>query len=238
METFSALVDSIPDSDRPILRSGGNTYTAKRFRRMVYKTANFLRYRGVHERSSIALADVHTPQTVFSFLGVGLLGGSINFGLDAVVDAHMVIGPTHEVEALDVSETTSLVGFEAPPEDPRIAFFEREIWSETAHLPPGDLDPGRRIFDESSVGTQRCVVSTALDQADSFGSRSMIAVRESFTDRGTPIAGILAPLIADATILLPTGDQTGTIAISSDPAPEPDRIDPTTCYPSSGVDTG
>jgi hypothetical protein len=226
METIPELLESISDSDRRVLVSGERTYTASRFRRKVYKTTNFLRYRGIHDGSVVALADVRVPQIVFAFLAVGLLGGRVTFELDR--EAGTVIGPTPEIEARDFGAATTRIGFGTAPADPSVAYLEREMWSETAHVPPISVDPGRQLFADPDAWTQERAMATADNLADNLDASSVVGIRRSLCPPGTVVAGILAPLLADATILLSPGGRVGTVGVGNEPVPEPDRIEPPT----------
>jgi len=55
-----------------------------------------------------------------------------------------------------------------------------------------------------------------------------VAVRASLADPGAVVAGLVAPLVAGVTVLLPGDtDATGTHAVASGATvPEPERIDP------------
>ncbi|WP_128477687.1 acyl-CoA synthetase family protein [Halorussus pelagicus] len=228
-------------------------YDAHRFRTTALKTGNFWRRRGVHEDATVAVADDPEPEAVFSLLGAALLGARTRFGLpetadaaDSVVrsetdalDARVVVAPHDEIGDYEVPPGSQRVGYGGPPDDPAIAHFERDVWSENPSFPETPIDPeavalvARDERDGSGVDAVRefshaDLLAGARTVADDWGLEQgdEVAVRAPLAVPGTVVAGVVAPLLAGATVLLPDAEATGDFAVARGEAPEREVVRP------------
>ena len=240
MDPLVELLETDRPGDSVTLEAGGRTYDGTRFRQTVYRTGNFLRYCGVHEDASVSIVDVNAPETVLGIFGTLLLGSVVDIVPDAPTDdrehsgpeasdtdsvVKAFLGPTSRVSERDLDPGCTAIGFGAEPTDPAIAYFEREIWSENPIFPETALDPERRFIADEDVSVSEAVAS-AREFAARFDPGMSVAIRSSFADPGTIVAGLFAPLVAGATILLPGSGQHGDVAVAVETAPEPEIIDP------------
>lgn len=217
MDTVVDLLDLPHPDDDLALQMGRRRYEYHRFRATTYKTANYLRYNGVGPHATVAILDVTAPETLFGILGTGLLGGNVRIAPDRTVEGKVLFGPTEKLDEYDSAGGCKRIAFGAEPADPTWAFFEREIWSENPFFPETEVD-GETEFVEGR--SQRDALQAAESIAEELGEDDVIAIRGSFTDPEVLIAGLLAPLFAGATILLPDSDQTGTVAVGATDVPE------------------
>ncbi|MFB6113005.1 MAG: hypothetical protein ABEJ58_02740 [Halodesulfurarchaeum sp.] len=231
IHSISGVLDAIGGTETPALVHGSRRYSGERFRRMSYKTGNLLRHRGVHEGSVVSVLDVDAPETVFTIMGAGLLGATVHVGTDPMEEAGVVVGPTSSLPSAELPPGATPIGFGTAPSDPSWVFFERQAWSENPSFPDTDSRADVPFLSNEVTLTQRTVVDTASSVSASFDRETVLAVRDSFSNPGTVVSGVVAPLQADATILLPDGETTGTVAVASDSCPEPERLDPDLARP-------
>ncbi|USZ68961.1 hypothetical protein NGM10_04295 [Halorussus salilacus] len=244
MDTIGDLVARERRSDDPALVAPreNRSYDYRRFCTTAWKTGNFWRRRGVHDDSTVAVADDPEPEAVFSFLGAALLGARTRFGPsrdrdagDPAIDARVVVAPCDEIERYEVSPGTQRVAYGGPPDDPAVAHFERDVWSENPAFPETPVDPeavalvARDERDRGADGeladrefSHADLLAGAREAADGWGLEpdDEVAVRAPLADPGTVVAGVLAPLLAGATILFPDGDAVGDFAVAEGDAPE------------------
>lgn len=194
--------------DGPALRvAGGSEYDHRRFAATARKTGNLLRHRGVREGATVAVADDAAPQAVFAFFGAALLGATVQFvEPPATVDARAVVAPTPDVDAFDLPAGGQRVGYGSEPGDPAVAYFERDAWSENPAFPDTAVPADATLLDAADrTLSHRQVLDAAEDVAADLSPDDEVAVRAPLADPGTVVAGVVAPVLADATILLNGG---------------------------------
>jgi len=147
-----------------------------------------------------------------------------------VTDARVLVGPVGRLADVSVN-ASKRVAYGGAPDDPEIAYFERDVWSENPTFPLGGPDgdemaietAGRNYTHRELVGaTERIVDERGL------GSGARIAVRAPLADPRTVVAGVLAPLACGGTVLLPDAGTRGDLAVVADgtnEGPEPKAID-------------
>ncbi|NEU57433.1 hypothetical protein [Halorussus sp. MSC15.2] len=231
MDALGDIVARDRRSDDPALVAprGNRHYDYRRFCNTAWKTGNYWRRRGVHEGATVAVADAPAPETVFSFLGAALLGAKTRFGTtDASVgdddfDARLVVAPRDEIGDYDVPPGTQRVAYGGPPDDPSVAHFERDVWSENPAFPETPIDPETvAIVAGDNALSHAEVLAAARRVADDWelAPGDEVAVRAPFSVAGTAVAGVVAPLLAGAVVLLPDDDATGDFAVAQGGAPE------------------
>jgi len=219
METVADVVASLDDPDRPVVRAD-RVHDAREFRSRTYKTGNALRHCGVREGVGVAVLDVPATEALQTFLGSALLGATVAFGPDRVVDARVLAGPTADLDVHDLPAGGQRVGWGAPPADPSWTYFERDVWSENPTFPEPSVTPETDLLAGVTHGE---AVAAAERVAETYDTDDRVAVRAPLAHPGTIVAGVLAPLVAGASIVLPPAGGAGTVAVATDDAPE-DRV--------------
>ncbi|NHN57906.1 MULTISPECIES: hypothetical protein [Halorussus] len=240
MDALGDLVTRGRRSEDPALVAPreNRRYDYRRFCNTAWKTGNFWRRRGVHADATVAVADDLEPEAIFAFLGAALLGARTRYGLSepgddggSDVDARIVVAPHDEVGAYAVAPGSQRVAYGGPPDDPGIAHFERDVWSENPAFPETPVDPETvGLVTERDELSHADLLSAAREVADDWGldSGHRVAVRAPLADPGTVIAGVVTPLLAGAAILLPDADAIGDFAVvaEGDDAPEGEAVRP------------
>ncbi|WP_158057663.1 acyl-CoA synthetase family protein [Halorussus halophilus] len=224
METLGDLVARERRSDEvAVVTHDGRSYDYHRFCTTTWKTGNFFRRLGVHEEATVAVADDHAPEVLFSFLGAAMLSAETQFGPERETNARVVVAPVESAESYDLPAGGQRVAYGGPPDDPAVAHFERDVWSENPTFPetPLDSETVALVGDEREF-THAELLSGAREIADEWDLESdeRVAVRDSLAKPGTVVAGVLAPLLAGATVLFPGDEETGDFAVGTDTAPE------------------
>ncbi|MXR21091.1 hypothetical protein GRX66_10910 [Halobacterium sp. PCN9] len=92
-------------------------------------------------------------------------------------------------------------------------YFERDVWSENPAFPEPSISSATELLPGATHGE---VVSAANDVAAEFDVTDAVALRAPLSHHGAVVAGVVAPLVAGASIVLPPDGGTGTIAVSED----------------------
>jgi len=211
-------------------------YDYHRFCTTAWKTGNFWRRRGVHADATVAVADDPEPEAVFSFLGAALLGARTGFGLPTArgddadaLDARVVAAPSEEVGDYEVAPGCQRVGYGGPPDDPAVAHFERDVWSENPAFPETPVESEAVALvagdDEFSHADLLTAARAVADDWD-LEPGDEVAVRAPLAAPGTVVAGVVAPLLAGAAICFPDGEETGDFAVADGDAPEESVVRP------------
>ena len=211
METVADVVAGLDDPEQPALRHT-RTQDARSTRDRVYKTGNALRHRGVRVDAGVAILDVAEPEAVHTFLGASLLGASVEFGPDPVVDARVLAGPTKDLGPYDLPAGGQRVGWGDPPADPSWMYFERDVWSENPAFPEPEISEETALLGDATHGD---TVAAAERVAEEYNESDEVTVRAPLAHPGTVVAGFVAPLIAGATIVLPPAGGEGTVAVAA-----------------------
>lgn len=229
MEIVGDLVARDQRSADPALRhtATGREYDYRRFCTTAWKVGNFLRNEGVRTGARVTVADDPTPEAVLSFYGAALLGAAVSFGGTAA-DAKAVVAPVHRLGEFDVSPSTRRVTYGDAHDDPSVAHFERDVWSENPTRPPDRFPPSTALLTEGEytvthaealASAARVVEKYALD------SGTIVSIRAPFSHAGTVIAGLIAPVLTGGTVLLPSeGQPVGDVAVAAGDAPESEII--------------
>ena len=194
-------------SDAPALRAAGREYDYRRFCTTAWKTGNLLRNEGVRPGMAVAVADDPVPEAVLAFYGSALLGAGVGFGPDALGErTKALVVPTDDLDGFDAGPRTRRVGYGSRPGDPSVAHFERDVWSENPTEPPDRVDPEDALLRVvGSTYSHAEVLDAARAVVEEWGLEpgESVAVRAPFSRPGTVAAGLVAPLLAGAVVLLP-----------------------------------
>jgi hypothetical protein len=227
MDTIADVVAGLDDPERAAVRAD-RTQDARETRDRIYKTGNALRHRGVRVDSGVAILDRAEPAALHSFLGAALLGATVEFGPDEVVEARVLAGPTVELDGYDLPPGGQRVGWGEPPVDPSWMYFERDVWSENPAFPEPDATPETDLLPGV---THSEVLAAAEDVAADLTEDDAVAVRAPLSHAGTVVAGVVAPLLAGATVVLPPAGGEGTVAVTDESAPEARVVSPDDAAP-------
>lgn len=233
MDVLGDLVARGRRSGSPALRvpATGRRYDYRRFCTTAWKTGNLLRNEGVRSGMPVAVADDPAPEAVLSFYGAALLGAVVGFGPDALGDrTKALVVPTAGLDGYVAGPRTRKIGFGAEPTDPSVAYFERDVWSENPTEPPDRVGPDDALLrTPERAWSHGETLDAARSVAEDWGLEpgDEVAVRASFTRPGSVAAGLVAPVLAGAVVLLPGEGEVGDYAVGGDgpePAVDPDAV--------------
>jgi len=233
MNALGDLVARGRRSDDPALSAPRErrAYDYRRFCTTAWKTGNFWRRRGLHADATVAVADDPEPEAVFAFLGAALLGARTRFGAPGDVGARIAVAPRGAVDEYALPPGGQRVAYGGPPDDPSVAHFERDVWSENPAFPETAVDPESVALVAASEGdapdreySHADLLSAARTVADDWGlgPGDEVAVRAPLAAPGAIAAGVVAPLVAGAAILLPDDGAVGDYAVVADGADSPE----------------
>ncbi|ELY66453.1 hypothetical protein [Natronococcus jeotgali] len=200
-----------------------------------WKAGNFLRHSGVREGVTVGVVG-EGPFALLAFFGTTLLEGTTRFDPPtdlAEADAfRALVAPTDEGDAYELPPGAQRVYYGDKPDQPGVHHFDAGLWSENPSFPPLSIDPGTDLVTD---GERTLTHGEALEAARGvvddreLAADDRVVVRAPLSNPGTVIAGVLAPLLVEATIVLSADGEDGPrgdVAVSSDPAPEAERVDP------------
>lgn len=199
-------------AERTALRSAGDperTYDYDRLRTEAHKTGNLLSHEGVRDGRRVGVADDPVPETVLTFLGAALTGAVVRFDPPGEFDGRAVVVPVGRVDDYDLPPGGRRIAYGGAPTDPAVVHFEEEMWSENPTFPPPAAAPTDPLL---STGTETLshgeVVDAARQVVDEYGlgPDAVVALRSDLARPGAVVAGVVAPLAAGATVLLPAED--------------------------------
>ncbi|MFB6195663.1 MAG: acetyl-CoA synthetase [Haloplanus sp.] len=234
MHVLGDLVARERRDDRTALRVAdrGRAFSYREFCTTTWKVGHALRHLGVHAGSRVALAPDPTPPILQTLFGGALLGARITFDVSA--DARVVMGHVDREADLD----GRVVVYGGAPDAATTTHWESVVWSENPAMPPGEPSPEDPMLDwtaddRRSDGDDRRslahreLLSRAKRVADSAGldSETAVALRAPLSDPRAVVAGVVAPLLAGGTVVVPDGDAAADVAVSDGAVPEHRRID-------------
>ncbi|WP_435551886.1 hypothetical protein [Natrinema sp. CGMCC1.2065] len=203
-----------------------------------WKAGNFLRHSGVREGVTVGVVG-DGPLALLAFFGTTLLEGTTRFDpptdLTDEGDFRTLVAPVSALESYDLPQGAQRVGYGDEPDAPDVHHFDAGLWSENPSFPPLAIDPDTAILtDGERTVTHEQVLEAAhgvLEGTD-LEADDRVVVRGPLSDPRTVVAGVIAPLLAKAVIVLPgdanDSEELGDYAVSSatvDSVPEPTRID-------------
>jgi len=232
METLKELVAAAKDREGTVLDAAGRSapYSYREFATNCFKTGNLLGHYGVHPGAAVTIAvgPKEAPAAAGGTDGAGGTPGDAAMGYPDAAEPLLAVfggasvGATADVTPAAPVESRALVypawrsyetaprcsplAYGGPPEDPSVAHFEAELWSENPTAPPEAVepdDPALRADDETY--THRTLLTVAEDIVAEYAldETSQVALSARLTEPGAFVAGVLAPVAAGATILLP-----------------------------------
>lgn len=231
MDTLRGLLARDRRSDDPALRTPGgpdHEYDYRRLLTNTWKTSNFLSHCGVRHGRTVGIVG-RQPAAALTLLGTASLGGVARFDPPTSIDARTVVAPTDVIEDFELPPGSTRVGYGDPPDDPGTAHFERDVWSENPTLAPADVtadDPVLAADESAASHTELLDAAERVVERTGLAAGGAVVVRASLTLPGTVAAGIVAPLLAGATIVFPSDGTVGDVAVATGDAPEETVVEP------------
>jgi hypothetical protein len=231
MDTLRGLLAREHRSEEIVLHDAttGRKYDARRLLTNAWKTGNFLHHCGVRNGHEVAIVG-KAPEALLGFLGTVSLGAITHFEPSTTTDARAVVAPTETIERFDLPPGGTRIAYGDPPTDPHTEHFERDVWSENPTLAPATIDPTDPVLaaDEAQFTHADLLAAAerAIERADMQAGET-VAVHAPLSQPGAVAAGIVAPLLAGATITLPDVATVADVAVASGDAPEVTTLDPT-----------
>ncbi|PSP78078.1 hypothetical protein BRC81_08470 [Halobacteriales archaeon QS_1_68_20] len=226
METLGDLLADDRRTGDPAVRVPGDpavTYDDDEFVTTAWKTANFFSHRGVHRGATVAVVDDHAAPALLALFGAAQLGATTRFvappaddGAGPSVDARLLVGPGESVLAYDLPPGATRVAYTPGPgvDDPAVEPFGRSVWSENPVRPPESVDPDATALTfEERDATHSDLLRSAENAAADLGPGDEVAVRASLTHRDAVVRGVLAPLLAGATVVFGGGENGSDAAV-------------------------
>lgn len=217
-ETVADLLTRDRRTDRPALEDEtGREFDSHWTLTSAWKAGNFLRHTGVRRDVTVGVVG-DGPFAVLALLGTALLEGTTRFGpptdLTDDEDFRTLVAPTDELAAYDLPRGAQRVGYGTKPDSPDVHYFDAGLWSENPSFPPVAIDPDTALVtDGGRTLSHGSALELANEVAETYGidKGTRVAVG-SFTDLRVVAAGLLAPLLAGGTAVLPgDGTEPGSI---------------------------
>jgi hypothetical protein len=234
--TLKELVADAKDREGTVLDAAGRSapYSYREFATNCFKAGNLLGHYGVHPGAAVTVAvgpkeapgdsgaddggtsDDGSGEDAIGFLGaaeplLAILGGaSVGATVDVTpaepVESRALVAPAWR--SSETAPRCSTLAYGGPPEDPAVAHFEAELWSENPTAPPEHVDPeDPALRADGESYTHETLLAVAGDVVADHGldDTSQVMLSASLTDPGALVAGVLAPLSVGATVVLPDG---------------------------------
>jgi hypothetical protein len=206
-----------------------------------YKAGNVLRYLGVREGSVVTVAGPVGPQPLWAFYGAAQLGAVTRFvdvgGVDgnqvAADDPRVLLLPVEQEQSPDPGPSTKLAVYGGEPTRATTLHWEKELWSENPAVHPTEVVPSDPVIvAPDGRYTHGEVLDAARATVDRFdlGVDNSVAVRGPLSEPGVVAAGVVAPILAGGTVVVPddSREAVADVAVvgSGDAAPEARLIRP------------
>ena len=219
-ETVADLLRRDRRTDRPALEDEtGREFDYHWTLTSAWKAGNFLRHTGVRRGVTVGVVG-DGPFAVLAFLGTALLEGTTRFAppTDLADDEafRTLVAPTDGFAAYDLPRGAQRVGYGTKPDSPDVHYFDAGLWSENPSFPPVAIDPDTALVtdgDRTLSHGSALEVASEVVEAYEIGEGTRVAVG-SLTDLRVVAAGLLAPILAGGTAVLPgDGTEPGSIDV-------------------------
>jgi len=226
METLRDVLAAARDRDGTALAAAGRPapYGYREFGTNGWKAGNLLRHYGVRPGAGTAVvvgpkgagpADRRVgvpdaPAPLSALLGGAALGATVDLTPASPVEDRALVVPAGWRGRYDPAPGCAVLAYGGPPEEPGVAHFERESWSENPIEVPGSVgpdDPAVSIDGEVYTHGELLDAAEAVSREHGLAEGSRVSLRAPVTEPGGLVAGVLAPLAAGATIRLPGTDR-------------------------------
>ncbi|PSQ34877.1 hypothetical protein BRD08_08480 [Halobacteriales archaeon SW_10_66_29] len=237
--TLKELIADAKDREGTVLDAAKRSapYSYREFASNCYKAGNLLGHYGVHPGAAVAVAvgpkeaptasgagddvpgHLDSADPLLAILGGASVGATVDVTPAEPVESRALVAP-----AWRSSETVprcSTLAYGGPPEDPAVAHFEAELWSENPTAPPEHVDPeDPALRADGETFTHETLLAVAGDVVADHGldDTSQVMLSASLTEPGALVTGVLAPLLVGATVVLPDGADDGGQTEGTEPA--------------------
>lgn len=223
MKTLKSLVAAGREREDVALDAADRAapYSYREFCTNAWKGANLLGQYGAHPGSEIAVlvgpkattagertdheGVVDAAEPLLGILASTLVGATARLGFDPAANPRALVLPWGWYETVAVDPSCSVLAYGGPPEEPSVAHFEAELWSQNPMEPP---EPVEGETDAIAVGertaTHREVLADAERVVDAYdlSETSHVGLARPLDGYWALVAGVLAPLSVGATIQL------------------------------------
>jgi len=226
METLRDVLAGARDREGVAFEAPGRQTptTHREFATNAWKAGNLLRHYGVRPGSRVALvvgpkrpdreAEFgrlgSAPDPLLGLLGGAAAGATVELTPASPVEARALVAPAGWLDRYDVAPSCSVLAYGGPPEGASVAHFERERWSENPTEPPGSVatdDPVLRVGGREYTHADMLDAARGVVREQGLGTEDTVVVDAPLTSAGTVAAGVVAPLIAGATVRPVDGDR-------------------------------
>lgn len=208
---------------RPGPRS--RSWSGEQFCVDAWKAGNLLRHYGIREGTTVGLFDgtcseetnaneTPNPQAIIALFGAWTVGASVTTDPVSLDGLDVLVGPADRLDGRELPPGCKAMGFGGRPEDPTVAHFEGERWSENPIQFPADIEPADPALQTDGgewTHVELLAAGRRVREEHGIEPDDRIALSASLSELGAVVAGILAPLLAGATITL-DGESTVTVA--------------------------
>ena len=166
-----------------------------------------------------AIGFLGAAEPLLAILGGASVGATVDVTPAAPVESRALVAPAWR--SFETAPRCSTLAYGGPPEDPAVAHFEAELWSENPTAPPEPVaatDPALRADGESYSHETLLAVAGDVVADHGLDDTSQVMLSASLTDPGALVAGVLAPLSVGATVVLPDGADDGGQTEGTEPA--------------------
>ncbi|WP_135302314.1 hypothetical protein [Haloarcula amylovorans] len=242
MQTLADLVADARGRDGVLFSAPERTapYSYGDFCTNVWKGGNLMRHYGVREGTRVAVvvgpknptdADEpgylrDAPDALLAFLAATLDGAVVDMDPPDAVDATALVAPATWLECYELAPGTKALSYGGPIDDPTVAQFERELWSENPLAPPADVGPEDDALAAERTYThgELLAASERVAADDDIDETTTVALRAPVTTAGALVAGLLAPMRVGATVLFGgDDDEPGDVAVAGEGRAVPEK---------------
>ncbi len=219
MDTLADLLAGGREREGPAIDAPGRTapYTYREFCTNAWKAGNLLRHYGVRPDARVAVVvgpkeptSADEPGTLgtsadplVALFGGAAVGATVDVTPESPVETRALVAPDAWLDRYDVAPGCSRLAYGGPPEEPDVANFERELWSENPTEPPDSVASDDVVL---AAGTDRKTHRQLLATAESvvrdydLAAGDSVGLAAPLTSARAVAAGVVAPLSVGATI--------------------------------------
>ena len=166
-----------------------------------------------------AIGFLGAAEPLLAILGGASIGATVDVTPAAPVESRALVAPAWR--SSETAPRCSTLAYGGPPEDPAVAHFEAELWSENPTAPPEHVDPeDPALRADGETFTHETLLAVAENVVADHGldDTSQVMLSARLIDPGALVAGVLAPLSVGATVVLPDGADDGGQTEGTEPA--------------------
>ncbi|MFC7020033.1 MULTISPECIES: hypothetical protein [Haloarcula] len=206
-------------------------YSYRDFCTNAWKAGNLMRHYGVRHGTRVAVVAGPKnptdedepgvlrdgPDALLAVLAATLDGAVVDLDPPGAVDATALVSPANWLDRYELAPGTKALAYGGPSDDPTVAQFERELWSENPLQPPGEVGPADAALAGDRTYTHGDLLAAAQRVVEDYGvdAGTAVALRAPVTTAGALVGGLIAPMRVGATVLL-GGDEPADLAVAPD----------------------